>query len=246
MDIKKIGEFLKDLRLDNEMSQEELAEKLFVSRQAVSNWEVGKSVPDYDILVKLADLYNIKVEEILRGKKIYNNKIYRFFTNVFSERNKKRKVIYIIIGIILFLFICYMSVYFFSTYGKIKFYDFGSDINSEVNCLSGFLVISPDTVHFKNCKINGVDNMIVKKVKYYYLYEGKERIIDIREDINGLDMNFRNGNLLRDYYDYGEYFDYKNLEKYIDDIYVDIETNKGNYKLKLDFYNSYSTNRFWQ
>lgn len=246
MDIKNIGNFLKDLRLEHGMSQDELSEKLFVSRQAISNWEVGKSVPDYDCLLKLSDLYNIKVEEILRGKIIYKNKIYRFFTNVFSEKSKKIKFIYITIVIILFLFIGYMSVYFFNTYGKIKFYDFGSDINSEVSCLSGFLVVSPDTVHFKNCKINGVDNMIVKKVKYYYLYEGNERIIDMRENNNGLDMNFRNGNLLRDYYDYGEYFDYKNLDKYIDDIYVDIETNKGNYKLKLDFYSSYSTNRFWE
>ena len=87
MDIKNIGDFLKDLRLEHEMSQEELAEKLFVSRQAVSNWELGKSVPDYDILLKLSDLYNIKVEEILRGKIIYKNKIYRFITNIFSEKS---------------------------------------------------------------------------------------------------------------------------------------------------------------
>ena len=119
MDIKNIGDFLKDLRLEHGMSQDELSEKLFVSRQAISNWEVGKSVPDYDILLKLSDLYNIKVEEILRGKIIYKNKIYRFFTNVFSEKSKKIKFIYITIVIILFLFIGYMSVYFFNTYGKI-------------------------------------------------------------------------------------------------------------------------------
>ena len=122
MDIKNIGDFLKDLRLEHEMSQEELAEKLFVSRQAVSNWELGKSVPDYDILLKLSVLYNIKVEEILRGKIIYKNKIYRFITNIFSEKSKKKRFIYNTVAFTLFCILCFMGVYFVNTYGKIQFY----------------------------------------------------------------------------------------------------------------------------
>ena len=47
-------------------SQEDLAEKLGVSRQSVSKWETGQSVPDLDKLIKLADLFGISVDELVR------------------------------------------------------------------------------------------------------------------------------------------------------------------------------------
>lgn len=64
MSIKQ-GEFLKELRVQNSLSQEKLGEILEVSRQSVSKWEQGYTLPDTDNLVKLSKLYNISVDSIL-------------------------------------------------------------------------------------------------------------------------------------------------------------------------------------
>jgi len=55
-----------ELRTAREMTQGELAEKLEVSRQSVSKWETGQSVPDLDKIIKLADLFGITVDELVR------------------------------------------------------------------------------------------------------------------------------------------------------------------------------------
>ena len=63
MDQQKIGEFLKTLRKDNNLTQEELADKMNVSRRTVSRWETGSNLPDLSILVELADLYDVDMRE---------------------------------------------------------------------------------------------------------------------------------------------------------------------------------------
>ena len=59
MDQIKIGEFLKELRKEKNMTQEQLADKFFVSRRTVSRWETGSNMPDLDVLVELADFYDV-------------------------------------------------------------------------------------------------------------------------------------------------------------------------------------------
>lgn len=65
----KLGNRLADLRKEHGYSQEELAEKLGVSRQAVSKWECGEASPDTDNLIELARLYNTSLDELLEIKK---------------------------------------------------------------------------------------------------------------------------------------------------------------------------------
>ncbi|MBR4619183.1 MAG: helix-turn-helix transcriptional regulator [Bacilli bacterium] len=66
----KIGEKIYSLRKKHNLSQEELANELNVSRQTISKWEVGESCPDFDKIVPLCELFNISTEELLRDKKI--------------------------------------------------------------------------------------------------------------------------------------------------------------------------------
>ena len=56
MDLQKIGSFLKELRKEKELTQEQLAETLNVSRRTVSRWETGSNMPDLDLLMEMADL----------------------------------------------------------------------------------------------------------------------------------------------------------------------------------------------
>lgn len=64
----EIADRLCELRKNSKLSQEQLAEKLGVSRQAVSKWERGEASPDTDNLIALADVYDVSIDEILTGK----------------------------------------------------------------------------------------------------------------------------------------------------------------------------------
>ena len=65
----KISKNIKRLRTSKGMSQDALAEKLFVSRQAVSSWENDRTQPDVDMISKLAEIFDVTVEELLYGEK---------------------------------------------------------------------------------------------------------------------------------------------------------------------------------
>lgn len=60
-----INENLKSLRKINQYTQEELAEKLNVSRQSIAKWESGESIPDICSCIKLAKLYNVKLDDLV-------------------------------------------------------------------------------------------------------------------------------------------------------------------------------------
>ena len=62
------SERLQTLRKEKGLSQEQLAELLNVSRQAVSKWESGQTYPEIDKLIKLSDLFNITVDDLIKGK----------------------------------------------------------------------------------------------------------------------------------------------------------------------------------
>ena len=65
----KIGSFLKELRQEKGMTQEQLAEYLNVSNRSVSRWETGSNLPDLSMLITLAEYYDIAVGEIIDGKR---------------------------------------------------------------------------------------------------------------------------------------------------------------------------------
>ncbi|MGN9162046.1 helix-turn-helix domain-containing protein [Clostridium sulfidigenes] len=62
-------ENLKKLRKEKNISQEQLAEKLNISRQAISKWESGKAYPDIDNLILLRDIFNVSLDELMVNEK---------------------------------------------------------------------------------------------------------------------------------------------------------------------------------
>ena len=62
---------LYELRKKNGLSQEELADKLGISRQAVSKWERAEASPDTDNLICLAKLYNVSLDDLLKTAGFY-------------------------------------------------------------------------------------------------------------------------------------------------------------------------------
>ncbi len=67
--MSKISKNIKQLRQERGMTQEELAEKLFVTRQAISSWENDRTQPDVHMLGKLREIFGVSIEELLYGKK---------------------------------------------------------------------------------------------------------------------------------------------------------------------------------
>ena len=61
---------LKDLRLQSKMTQSELGNRLYVSKQAVSKWETGKAIPDIDLLIDIAKIFNVSVDYITGEQEI--------------------------------------------------------------------------------------------------------------------------------------------------------------------------------
>ena len=65
--MRDIGKNIKDLRSNANLTQEDLAEKLFVTRQTVSNYENGKSRPDVDMIVRIGEILNADANTVIYG-----------------------------------------------------------------------------------------------------------------------------------------------------------------------------------
>ena len=89
-----VGENIKNIRKKNNITQEELAEKLNVTRQAVSNWENGKSEPDIETLTNIAQIFDISIDELVDG-----------IPKGIKELRGKKSHLYIGIGFTLFYII---------------------------------------------------------------------------------------------------------------------------------------------
>ena len=73
MDQKKIGSFLKKLRLEKGLTQMKLAEQLNISNRSISRWETGSTLPDISILMELAEFYEVDIKEIIDGERKSEN-----------------------------------------------------------------------------------------------------------------------------------------------------------------------------
>ena len=63
----ELGQQLKAHRKELGISQDELAEKIFVSRQSISNWENNKTYPDIHTLLLLAETFSVSLDELIKG-----------------------------------------------------------------------------------------------------------------------------------------------------------------------------------
>ncbi|MBP5606675.1 MAG: helix-turn-helix domain-containing protein [Lachnospiraceae bacterium] len=69
MDTVKIGNFLRELRKEKNLTQEQLAEVFSVSNRTISRWETGSNMPDISLLLEIAGFYQLDVSEILNGER---------------------------------------------------------------------------------------------------------------------------------------------------------------------------------
>ena len=94
MDQEKIGKFIKDLRIKNNLTQKEFADKYNVTYQAVSKWENGKNMPDLSLLKEICKDFDVSLDDLFNGEK--------------SVKKSYKK--YIIIGIICIVIVLFLVI----------------------------------------------------------------------------------------------------------------------------------------
>ncbi len=93
MDQERIGRFIAELRKENNMTQQELADKLNVTDRAVSHWENGRRLPDISLLKELGEVFNVTIDEIISGKRMTEDEQKELFKDSMIEIYTSRKKI---------------------------------------------------------------------------------------------------------------------------------------------------------
>ena len=93
-----IGDKIKTAREENKLTQTQASESLMVSRQTISNWENGKSLPDILSVIRMSELYKISLDELLKGDKAMIEKIEK---DVEISKTEKKIIKYAWISIFL-------------------------------------------------------------------------------------------------------------------------------------------------
>lgn len=63
--MKTVGENIRQLRYNHQMTQEQLSERLYMTRQTLSNYEIGKRIPDIYTVAEIADVFGVSVDYML-------------------------------------------------------------------------------------------------------------------------------------------------------------------------------------
>ncbi|MEG0156161.1 MAG: DUF3955 domain-containing protein [Anaerovoracaceae bacterium] len=103
------GAQIKALRKEQNLTQEQFAEKLNITRQAVSNWENNRNLPDIELLIQLSTLFNVSLEQLILGGTKMNNMTEKLIKDGSESRRARMNLISTIIGGILLLlsFTCF-------------------------------------------------------------------------------------------------------------------------------------------
>lgn len=104
-----IGEKIRNAREENNLTQAQAAESLMVSRQTISSWENGKSLPDILSVIRMSDLYKMSLDELLKGDKAMMEKIEK---DAEIQKVEKKLIKYAFIGIFIWvaIFILHLIV----------------------------------------------------------------------------------------------------------------------------------------
>lgn len=98
-----LGEKLKTLRQQAALSQEQLAERLNVSRQAVTKWETGKGIPDIANLIAISEEFDLSLDELIKDNIAVKNKI------IADGSSKKWHILVIVYLVAIVAYIAYFA-----------------------------------------------------------------------------------------------------------------------------------------
>lgn len=239
MDQDKIGQFIKHLRTEKELSQYQLADLVPISRQAVSKWERGESIPDSSTLIRLSDIFDVTINELLAGKRLKDNSIKQLENTTLSildDSNRKSKRIkrnfIVSTTIITILLLLFLSYYFINSYNSTKVYTItGNGENFKIR--DGLFITTKGKKYIRLGNIKYNEDLNITNIKLYYKSKNKENIILEDNDIEEFVLVDNDG--------YSEKVPI-NINHIINNLYIKIsyDDKEENIKLKLkrDYSNS--------
>lgn len=246
MNNEKIGAFIKKLRQENDMSQNDLAEKIPINREAISKWECGRTIPDSSTILRLGEIFNVTADEILYGEyktKENSKELEDVHLQIYDDRNaiskKLKKTSKILLSSLIMLVVAtvvFLSYYFFNSYDSVKIYIIESK-QDDIYLTDGTIMLTGENIYFRLGNINGIDENHISKVVLYYNKDDSKKII--YEGTSSKDY------LIRDYYGYNEYFEIKNKDVIFDSLYVDIHYDNKVKTINLIMKEDYSNKRLF-
>lgn len=182
MEENNFSTFIKELRMEKGLSQEELAKALYVHRTTVNKWENDNVIPLNDKLLLIANYFDISVDELLNGKRsdINNASLTRNNTIIELIKSKTRSQrlhIYSVL-VILILILCFLAYYFISNYNSVKVYILYGE-NENIRTRDGLLFFSKDKVYFRPGNFyDDNDNFVnVDLIRLYYFDASGDEVI---------------------------------------------------------------------
>lgn len=237
----EVGNFIKELRVKNNYTQEELARKLFVSRQTISNIENGKCRVNYELAESIGKLFNIDAMDILLGgksKNIPKEEVSNIIISFGKRLNNKFKKIVCFFSVIIIVLLLLLSIVYLNlNYNTIKFYNLYG-ISETYKVYNGLLVLSKEKMILKLELDKSFDNKSNHKIN-------KVRLISSNND--GVKEIYKTDGekvYLVDNYGYNEYFNYSNIVNYKDklSIIVNYDDDKEE-EIELNFNKIYENKK---
>jgi transcriptional regulator with XRE-family HTH domain len=103
MSTMNFGEQIKQIRLENNLTQDQMASKLNVTRQAVSNWENDRNLPDIEMLITISSVFHLPLDQLILGGGNMNNMKDKLIRDGSETRRAKFNLVSIAIGAALLL-----------------------------------------------------------------------------------------------------------------------------------------------
>lgn len=97
------GNQIKQIRKEKNITQEQMAQSLNITRQAVSNWENKRNLPDIEILIKIAKVYGVSLDKLILGDDNMNNMTEKLIKDGSETRKSRLNAISVCVGIVLFI-----------------------------------------------------------------------------------------------------------------------------------------------
>lgn len=235
MDNKKIGSFICELRKEKELTQYELAEKIPVSREAISKWERGVNKPDKSCIESLCKIFNVTPEEIILGKKEIEKKdIENLTLDLYEDINKKKVIVKLCLTIILIISFLFLIYYFIENYNSIHVYTINYN-DDNVTITNGIFTTTKEKIYFYLGEVTSDKD--IKKIKLYYKDKFKnEKLIYATDEANIM---------LYDYRGYNAYFNFEDLKHIMENAYIEVEFEDDKHTIKIDFVNDFSNKKIF-
>lgn len=95
------GTQFRQMRTDRHLTQDQVASQLHVSRQAVSNWENDRNLPDLELILQISELFDVSLDTLLKGDKTMNNLTEKLIEDTDTQKTQKLRLMTTVIGAVL-------------------------------------------------------------------------------------------------------------------------------------------------